>query len=136
MADLETKKTKAFEITEMQAADAPVTDVKWYGDDLEARTRIEDPATGKAVILRVFEFEIPKDIKILPTKEQMLAHHRSRVIAFLWKDELDLIGEPRIVKTSKRKFKIFATAMAKKGSIIPRAARETMKPLQDILQNK
>ena len=131
------KAKKEFHLTEMAAKDAPVKDIHWQGEEIDTSTKIEDSATGRPIILRSFDFELPKDLpkEQLPNKTQLVTFHKSKIIAFLWKDELELIEELRITKTGNRKFKIFAVCQARKGSIIPRAALREMKPLQDIIQS-
>jgi hypothetical protein len=139
---IEKKTTKAkkgkneFIIDELNAKDAPVENVRWHGQEIDTSQKIEDPGTGRPIILRTFDFDLPKDIPSnqLPNKTQLMTFHRSKIIAFLWKDELELIQEPKIVKINRRKFKIFAVCQAKKGSIISQQHLNEMKPLQDIIQ--
>ena len=94
----------------------------WVGQEIEFKSGpIEDTGTGQPIILRTFEFSIPPGVpkNLLPSKKQLLDFHRSKVIAFLWKDELELVMEPKIVLSKKSlKFRIFATCQAKKGSLI------------------
>lgn len=111
-----------FKVTEMNAANAPVQDVNWIGQEIEARSDIgfeNDQGDGKPIILRQFEFALPMGVPMnqLPSKAKLLEFHKSKIVAFLWKDELELIAEPKIVMEG-RKFKIFATCQGKKGSLI------------------
>lgn len=89
---------------------------------------------GKKTVVRSFFFQLPPRPKgvALPDSKILLNQHRSRIIAFLWKDELELIEEPKLYwrkdlphgslrKTMtfhKIPFVILAVCQAKKGSII------------------
>lgn len=107
----------------------------WQGQTIETKSDpLVDDVYGKKTIVRTFFFQLPsrpKEIP-LPTKEALLVAHRSRVVSFLWKDELELIEEPRIywrkdlpagslrtvMTTQKIPFVIIAVCHAKKGSLI------------------
>lgn len=84
--------------------------------ELQSLAKIEDPGTGGAVILRRFSFQLPPHVRF--SKQELLTVHRSRIVAFLWKDELELIMEPKVVLGKKGQFDIYATCKAKQGSLI------------------
>lgn len=108
---------KQFKIKEVNAVDAPVKDINWQGEELEVHSDpLKDGGYGRPIILRKFDFELPNS-KELPNKKQLLDYHKNKLISFLWKDELELIQEMKIIM-GKRKFTIFATCQAKKGSKI------------------
>lgn len=112
------------ELLELNAQDAPVKDIRWDAQEIETKsTALVDDGSGKPIILRKFDFELSPSIpkEHLPSKLQLLQFHKSKVIAFLWKDELELVQEMKLVfdKKNKRKFYIFATCQPKKGSLLP-----------------
>lgn len=68
---------------------------------------------GKPIILRRFSLQLPPKVRY--TKEVLLAQHKARVEAFLWKDGLEMITEPRIIFGKKGLFDIFVTAQPRRG---------------------
>lgn len=91
----------------------------WEGEEAIVHSEpMLEGGGGAPIIVRRFDFNLPPGLPT-PTGELLLNFHKSKIIAFLWKDELELIREPRIeFSKSKEKFRIFATCKAKKGSII------------------
>lgn len=110
----------------------------WYGSTMETeKHNIEDPAMGRPIILRKFEFKYPPTGKVVPTKKQILTkdyikHLEDR----LWADNMELIQHPKVA-FHKTGFTIFATCQAKRGNRIPDAFRDAMdRPLQDRLREE
>lgn len=103
----------------------------WEGEEgIVHSDPLMDSGTGARVIIRKFDFAVPVGVQ-LPPKDQLLAFNRSKIISFLWMDELELIKDLKIEIAKNRKhFRIFATCMAKKGSII----YEKPQTLQQITQ--
>lgn len=91
----------------------------WEGEEaLVHSTPLVEDGSGPTVLVRKFDFAIPPNVQ-LPAKEKLLEFHRSKVLAFLWADELEPIKDLRIqIAKNKRGFRIFATCQAKKGSRI------------------
>lgn len=91
----------------------------WQGEEAIVHSDpLMDDGSGMKVIVRKFDFAVPQGV-LLPPKDQLLTANRSKIISFLWMDELELIKDLRIEISKNRKhFRIFATCMAKKGSII------------------
>lgn len=87
-------------------------------------------STGKPIILRTFFFKLPDDIQQIPTIEEIKEHYQERIEKFLWKDELRLVEELRIiVDKEKKSFNIFATCQPRRGANL----FQKPKTLQDIL---
>lgn len=86
--------------------------------ELEARSSELDDAggSGNPVVLRRFTIQLPPRTKI--SSAELLKHHRDRVFAFLIKDGLDPIGEPRVFFQKKGKVDIFVTASPLKGHLL------------------
>lgn len=95
--------------------------------------RIEDPGTGRPIIMRHFEYRyLPNGPK--PTKEQLLTpDYIKHLENVLWADSLEMIMPPKVVFYNKG-FKIFATCQAKKGNVIPGHATDQLQPLQTKIQ--
>lgn len=92
----------------------------WYGQSVETDpTPLEDDASGKAVIMRIFEFTLPpfENEEDVPNEQELVEAHKSKITAFLWRDELVPVMEYKaVISDDKKSFKIFATAQAKAGS--------------------
>jgi len=112
---------KEFKLIEENAQDAPVKDIEWEGKEVETETTpLMNNDTGKPIILRVFDFNLPSlKPEEFPTKEQLLNFHKSKVTAFLWRDELIPIQDFKLIfSKDKRHFRIFATCQTKAGSTV------------------
>lgn len=94
----------------------------WYGQGVETdKVSLDEDGTGKAIIMRIFEFTLPpfKSDDELPSEAELVEAHKSKITAFLWRDELVPVMDYKAVITAdKKSFKIFATAQAKAGSNI------------------
>lgn len=95
---------------------------EWYGQEAETdKISLAEDGTGKAIIMRIFEFTLPPfdNEQDLPTEAELVEAHKSKITAFLWRDELVPVMDYKAVISDDRKtFKIFATAQAKAGSNI------------------
>lgn len=110
----------------------------WYGSTMETeRHNIEDPGSGRPIILRKFEFKYPPGSKVVPTKKQLLTKEYIKHLEDrLWADNLELIQTPKVAFHTTG-FTIFATCQAKKGNIIPGYASDALSsPLQDRLRDE
>lgn len=108
-----------FQVLEKDAQDSPTKDINWTGSDVGTDpVALMDSGIGKKLFLRQFSFQTPPGDK--PSDEELLAYNRSKVLAFLWKDELQYAGVMKVVwdKEDINKFFIFALAEAKPGSAI------------------
>lgn len=95
--------------------------------------RIEDPGTGKPIIMRSFEYRYPPN-GLKPTKEQLLTPaYIQHLENGLWADGLEMILPPKVV-FYKKGFRIFATCQEKKGMFIPREVQDQLIPLQTKIQ--
>jgi hypothetical protein len=110
---------RSGKLIEKDAIDAPVKDIEWKAQEMEAPVSdpLADDGSGKEVILRRFQFQFPPNLPTKPTKKEILAFHKDKLNIFLWKDELELIQTPK-VRVHKTGYDIFATCIAKKGSLI------------------
>lgn len=117
--NLEDHVSESVKVLETNVLDAPVTDIPWEAQQLEVHSDpLEDAGTGRTIVIRRFSFQLPPNLPYRPSKAAILEQHRTRIITFLWKDELELIMEPKVVMGKNGKFDIFATCKAKKGSLI------------------
>jgi len=110
-----------FKFTEENAADAPVKNIEWEGQEVQTEeTPLMNDGSGKPIILRVFDFDLPPlKPEELPTEQQLLNAHKTKLTAFLWRDELVPIQEFKLIfSKDKKHFRIFATCQAKLGSNI------------------
>lgn len=92
----------------------------WYGQGVETDpVNLEEDGSGKAIIMRVFEFTLPpfESDDDLPTEAELVEAHKSKITAFLWRDELvPVMDYKAVISADKKSFKVFATAQAKAGS--------------------
>lgn len=95
---------------ELGVQDAPVTNINWDVKQAEIHSDpVEDPGMGGKVIVRRFNFQLPPGTLGQATEQEVLDYHKkSTVIPMLWKDELELLDEPRIVRGKKGAFTIVA----------------------------
>lgn len=93
----------------------------WHGQDLiTADVPVNNDGSGKPIVMRVFEFQLPPlKPEEMPTNEQLIEANKTKVTAFLWRDELVPVMDYRcVIDKDGRGFKIFATCQAKAGSAI------------------
>jgi hypothetical protein len=131
---------KSFKVTEENAKNAPVKDIQWEGQQMETEGKpLMDDGKGQPIILRTFDFHLPP-LKETPSKEELLKFHKSKITAFLWRDELIPVQEFKLsfskncncCQQEKRHFRIFALCQAKLGSTI----LERPQLLQEYASNK
>ena len=93
--------------------------VVWEADEQETETHpLVNEGNGKPIILRTFEFELPPGVE-MPSNQHIIEAHKSKITAFLWKDELVLIQDLKVVRSKDQKhFRIFATCQPRAGSSI------------------
>lgn len=109
----------------------------WYAGNMETEGhRIDEPGTGKPIIMRQYKFMFPPGMKRKPKKDELLTpafikHMENQ----LWGDNLEMVTDPKIV-INKKGFIIFATCQAKRGNILSYMDRERLKPLQDKLKDE
>lgn len=110
----------------------------WYGSTLETeQQRIEDPASGKPVILRQFRFQYAPWQKTKPKKKEILTPgYIKHLENTLWADNLEMIMMPRVT-FDKKGFSVFAACQPKKGNRIPQEFADTLSaPLHTRLQEE
>jgi hypothetical protein len=106
-----------FQVIEKDAIDSPVQDINWTGSSVGTdEVPLIDNGSGKKLFLRQFSFKVPKG-EHLPD-EELLDYNKSKILAFLWKDELVYAGIMKVVWKDDENFLIFALAEAKSGSAI------------------
>lgn len=106
-------------LIEKNAVSAPVKDITWEAQEMNAEVSqpLADDGSGRPVILRRFQFKFPPNLPQKPTKKEILEFHKDKLNIFLWKDELELVQIPK-VRVNVSGYDIFATCVAKKGSLI------------------
>jgi len=110
-----------FKHIEMKAHDSPVENIEWQGETIETPTTpLVSDDTGKPIIMRVFTFKLPPlKPEEMPTTEQFIEVHKTKITGFLWRDELVPIQDFKcIFSKDKTECRIFATCQAKPGSVI------------------
>lgn len=100
-------KTKFVEIG---VEDAPVKDIGWDVQKAEVHSDpVYDSGTGPKAIIRRFSFKLPPGLREELTEQEILDYHKKNtVIPMLFKDELELLDEPRIIAGTKGSFTIVA----------------------------
>ena len=110
--------TKQFtELTRQEDVELGIGAHKWYGkEDKTDEKLMHDKGTGKAIVIRLFEFKFPPTLEKLPTKEEILTpEYIKQMQTQLWSDSLRLVMEPRVV-IDKEGCKIFAPCEARTGA--------------------
>lgn len=107
---------------------------KWEAREAATEsTPLTNEAIGTPIILRRFQFKAPPDIKNWPTEKHIKESHQKAIEMFLWKDELVLVEDLRVVINTKDKsFDIFATCQPRRNATM----KEKPKTLQDVLKPK
>lgn len=113
------------ELIEEGVKDAPVKDIKWEAQQIEAHSDpLVDKAQGKPIILRTFEFQLnpnlPKNIKF--SKQDIFNSHKELIEKILWGDGLRPLDEvkPPKVQISKKlnKYRIFLVCQPRSGATV------------------
>ena len=95
------------------------------------KVSLVNEATGVPIILRRFHFAVPPTAEKWPTKRELADLHKPAVEQFLWKDELVLVQDLRIIiDKDKKGFDIFATCQPRRGAEL----REKPKTLQEVIK--
>lgn len=86
-------KSKKFKAVEKDAKDAPVKNLEWEGEEIQAqsKTKLEsDPGTGEAIVLRFFDFgaNVESFKKQKPTAQDLFNSHIRGMESTLWRDGL------------------------------------------------
>lgn len=94
---------------ELGAVGAPVENVNWDVQQAEVHSDpVYDPGLGPKAIIRRFKFQMPPGRKEVTDQEIFDYHKKNTVIPMLWKDELELLDEPRIIAGKQGAFTIVA----------------------------
>lgn len=95
---------------EIGAEKAPVKDINWDVKSAEVHADpLVDGGTGPTLLVRRFKFQLPPGLAEQPGHDELLDWHKKHtVIPTLWKDELELADEPRIIADKKGAFTIVA----------------------------
>ena len=94
---------------ELGVQDAPVKDIGWDVQQAEVHSDpVYDSGTGQKVIVRRFNFQMPPGPRTTTNMEIFDYHKKNTVIPLLYKDELELLDEPRIIAGEKGSFTIVA----------------------------
>lgn len=110
----------------------------WYGSTMETeKFDIQDPGTGKAIILRQFKFAYAPWQKKKPKKKEILTpDYIKHLENILWADNMEMIQFPK-VHFDKKGFTVFAACKAKRGNLIPDYAKDDLaRPLHQRLQDE
>lgn len=120
------KKGKKFKAIEKDAENAPVKDIIWEGEEVQAEstTKIsEDTGTGQAIIIRFFDFgsnaETFKQHK--PTAQELFDSHRRGIEAQLWGDGLKPFegSEPRLMfSKDKTHYRFIIACIPNRGNTL------------------
>lgn len=107
--------------------------IEWEGDHQETEAiPLHNEGSGVPIILRSFEYELPPGVD-MPGNQDLIEAHKSRITAFLWKDELVPVQDFKVVRAKdQRHFRIFVTCQGKPGSVI----LEKPQLIQDIIRPK
>lgn len=121
---------------ELDAEDAPNKDINWNVKSAEVHADpLLDSGTGQKVIARRFFFNLPPGLKETPSNEELLEwHKKNTVIPTLWKDELELMDEPRIIAGKKGSFTIVALCTPRTVLGVRSRINEQAHIVQDIIQ--
>ena len=120
----------------------------WTDQDLatKADTPLIDSATGKKVIIRTFDFEWKKGMKIQDkmnaqyNKQEFFNSHAKYVRDFLWKDGLSILEnqDPKMM-FNKKGYRIAVACEARFGVSIfdkPTTLQDIMKPMAKLAKKK
>lgn len=109
----------------------------WYGNTMETeRQRLDDPATGRPIVLRKIEHKYLPWVSKKPKKSDILTKDYIKHLEnLLWADNLEMVQFPKVTFT-KTGFTVWATCQAKKGNQLPyHVADQLDKPLHERLQD-
>jgi hypothetical protein len=106
---MDNEENKKFKVIEENAKDAPVKDIEWEGEHLQAESTTklqDDTGTGQQFVIRFFDFKANPEAfaNHIPTGQELFNAHRTGIEAMLWTDGLvpcEVI-EPRILFAKDR----------------------------------
>lgn len=118
-------------------------DLKYeYGSDLQTEgVPVLDPATGRTITLRQFEFEMnPRLVMVFPEddKQRIFDAHARQIAHILWGDGLRPYEEvsPRVVIDKKNnRYKIIVAAEARRDTVFPDRPQSLTKMLSTASKN-
>ncbi len=134
------KKTKKFKVTEKDAANSPVNDIQWEGEEIgvESDTKLEqDTGTGQTILIRFFDFAANQEAfrNHLPTEQELFDSHRKGIESLLWTDGLTpyLAIEPRVLfAKDKSQYRLVVSCIPSLGNSV----LENTQTLTQLLANK
>lgn len=120
---------------ELGAEGAPVKDINW---DVKSAEVHADPMIegggGPKLIVRRFFFKLPPSLDETPGHDFLLEYHKKHtVIPQLWRDELELAQEPRIIAGKKGSFTIVAICTPRFVSGVKSQIHENAELVQNII---
>lgn len=120
---------------ELGAANAPVQDINWNVKSAEVHSDpMMEMGTGEKLIVRRFQFRLPPGLPETPGHEELLAwHKKNTVIPTLWRDELELVDEPRIIAGKKGAFTIVAICAPRVMLGVKSVIHERPDLIQDVI---
>lgn len=126
-----------FKAVERDAVDAPVKDIEWEGEHIQANsdTKLEqDTGTGEAVVLRFFDFAANPDSFRMhkPTAQELFDVHRKGIESLLWTDGMRPYQgvEPRLMFSKDKKYYRFAITCIVNDTLVDKT-----KTLSELLAN-
>lgn len=127
------------DLTQLKAGEGvSFGDTKYeYASDLQVEpTPLVDPATGKTVSIRLFEFKMSPDPMILknfPNQQTLFNAHAKQISTILWSDGMRPLEEvaPRVIINKKlRTYQIFVPCEPRLNMMV----METPRNLNDVLK--
>ncbi len=113
--------SKKVSFIEQDATDAPVKDINWGVQQLEAHADpINDPGLGQGVVVRNFFFKSPprQQGQTRPSKQDIIAGHKHIMGTMLWADGLVPLEDKAVRLYSKKEVKsgMLKAKMLKEGA--------------------
>lgn len=120
------KANKKFKAVEKDAQDAPVKDLEWEGEEVQAQsdTKLEfDQGTGQAIVLRFFDFAVnPETFKQhKPTAQELFNTHMRGIESLLWRDGLkpyDAIDPRFMFSKDKSHYRFIIACVPSLGNVL------------------
>lgn len=123
---------------ELGAENAPVENINWDVKSAEVHADpFEEGGTGEKFVVRRFFFKLPPGLAQTPGHDELLDWHKKQtVIPTLWKDELELVDEPRIIAGKKGEFTIVAICAPRTILGVKSIIHEHAPLIQDVMNQK
>lgn len=117
---------KKFKAIEKDAVDAPVKDIQWEGEEINAESETKltsDTGTGQAVVLRFFDFgaNVETFKKQKPTAQDLFNSHMKGIESLLWRDGLRPFEavEPRLMfSKDKSHYRFIIACTPRTGNVL------------------